>query len=225
MDNKKKKMLIIIIAAIVVVGVIASAVYKSIAEQKRQKAYEESVAKHVESMVGLSDKAAKEFGLSGELIEYKTDPKMINEHDVYVKVDGFANLTPAEMNAFYFYLVRYGDEYNLLPWSFEDDLRAGSLIVKDGSDEFTFTDSHVYKNDDKVASTKHNAYDENGNEKISSGSSNKSGSNNKEKCYWCNGTGSVKYYYGDSDLQAALDGHDASWYGQCGSCGGTGYAD
>ena len=42
------------------------------------------------------------------------------------------------------------------------------------------------------------------------------------KCEWCNGTGAVKYYYGDSDLQAALEGHDASWYGVCGSCGGDG---
>ncbi len=44
-----------------------------------------------------------------------------------------------------------------------------------------------------------------------------------KKCSLCNGTGMVKYYYGDSDLQAYLDGHEASWYGQCGSCGGSGY--
>ena len=43
-----------------------------------------------------------------------------------------------------------------------------------------------------------------------------------EECYWCKGTGSVKYYYGESDLEAFVDGHDASWYGTCGSCGGTG---
>lgn len=43
-----------------------------------------------------------------------------------------------------------------------------------------------------------------------------------EKCPWCNGTGSVKYQYGGSDLEAILNGHDPSWYGQCGSCGGTG---
>lgn len=42
------------------------------------------------------------------------------------------------------------------------------------------------------------------------------------ECYWCNGTGMVKYYYGDSDLEAILNGHEPSWYGQCGSCQGTG---
>ncbi len=43
------------------------------------------------------------------------------------------------------------------------------------------------------------------------------------KCSWCNGTGAVKYYYGDSELEAVLNGHEDSWYGTCGSCGGTGY--
>lgn len=45
----------------------------------------------------------------------------------------------------------------------------------------------------------------------------------KEKCYLCNGTGSVKYYYGDSALEALVNGHEDSWYGQCGVCGGKGY--
>ncbi|MBQ8589211.1 MAG: hypothetical protein IJ486_02020 [Firmicutes bacterium] len=42
------------------------------------------------------------------------------------------------------------------------------------------------------------------------------------KCSNCNGTGGVKYYYGSSDLEAILNGHDSSWYGPCGSCGGDG---
>lgn len=46
-----------------------------------------------------------------------------------------------------------------------------------------------------------------------------------EKCEWCNGTGKIKYYYGGSELEAILDGHEDSWYGQCGACGGTGLAD
>ena len=45
-----------------------------------------------------------------------------------------------------------------------------------------------------------------------------------EKCPVCNGTGAAKYYYGGSDLEALIDGHEASWYGQCGSCQGTGIA-
>ena len=44
----------------------------------------------------------------------------------------------------------------------------------------------------------------------------------EEKCDNCNGTGRVKYYYGDSAFEAAINGHEDSWYGICGSCGGTG---
>ena len=43
-----------------------------------------------------------------------------------------------------------------------------------------------------------------------------------EKCVNCNGTGYVKYYYGDSDLQAYLEGHDPYTVGKCTSCNGTG---
>ena len=46
-----------------------------------------------------------------------------------------------------------------------------------------------------------------------------------EKCEWCNGTGKVKYYYGGSELEAILNGHEDSWYGQCASCHGTGLKD
>lgn len=42
------------------------------------------------------------------------------------------------------------------------------------------------------------------------------------KCSRCNGTGSVRYNYGSSDLEAYLSGHDPYTYGTCGSCGGTG---
>ena len=44
----------------------------------------------------------------------------------------------------------------------------------------------------------------------------------QKKCQHCNGTGSVKYYYGSSDLEAFLNGHESSWYGPCTSCNGTG---
>lgn len=49
-------------------------------------------------------------------------------------------------------------------------------------------------------------------------------SDNSEKCYWCNGTGYMKYNYGESDLEAILSGHDPYTYSQCGSCLGTGKA-
>lgn len=44
----------------------------------------------------------------------------------------------------------------------------------------------------------------------------------KDKCTLCNATGAVKYYYGGSDMEAYLDGHEPSWYGQCPSCDGKG---
>lgn len=49
----------------------------------------------------------------------------------------------------------------------------------------------------------------------------------KVKCKLCNGTGSVKYNYGSSDLEAILSGHDPYTFGPCSSCDGTGkaYAD
>ncbi|MCI5934036.1 MAG: DUF6273 domain-containing protein [Lachnospiraceae bacterium] len=54
-----------------------------------------------------------------------------------------------------------------------------------------------------------------------SGSHNGSGGSGG-KCIVCNGTGYVKYYYGSSDLEAWLSGHDAYTVGTCPSCGGTG---
>lgn len=43
------------------------------------------------------------------------------------------------------------------------------------------------------------------------------------KCSMCNGTGTVKYYYGESALEAALNGHDDYEFGPCSTCDGTGY--
>lgn len=49
----------------------------------------------------------------------------------------------------------------------------------------------------------------------------------KVKCINCNGTGVAKFYYGSSDLEAILSGHDPYTYGDCPLCRGTGktYAD
>lgn len=46
----------------------------------------------------------------------------------------------------------------------------------------------------------------------------------KVECSVCNGTGYVKYYYGSSDLEAILDGHDPYTTGTCTSCDGKGYS-
>ena len=45
----------------------------------------------------------------------------------------------------------------------------------------------------------------------------------KVKCSMCNGTGQVEYYYGESALEAALNGQNDYELGPCTSCNGTGY--
>ncbi len=60
-------------------------------------------------------------------------------------------------------------------------------------------------------------------EAIASGNhSSGSGSNNTGRCLMCNGSGYVKYYYGNSDLEAFLNGYDPYTVGKCTSCGGSG---
>lgn len=51
---------------------------------------------------------------------------------------------------------------------------------------------------------------------------NPSSSSSPKKCSNCGGTGYVKYYYGSSDLEAWLSGHDSYTLGKCTSCKGTG---
>ncbi|MBO5935582.1 MAG: hypothetical protein J6Q94_08870 [Clostridia bacterium] len=58
--------------------------------------------------------------------------------------------------------------------------------------------------------------------KPSSSSSSGSSYGSSGKCAVCNGSGYVKYYYGSSDLEAYLSGHDPYTVGKCTSCGGTG---
>lgn len=43
--------------------------------------------------------------------------------------------------------------------------------------------------------------------------------NDSGECPRCNGSGYIKYYYGDSDLQAYLDGQNPYTVGKCTSCG------
>lgn len=62
-----------------------------------------------------------------------------------------------------------------------------------------------------------NEPDEWSNENYGSSSGSSSG-----KCIVCNGTGYVKFYYGNSDLEAWLSGHDPYTFVVCSSCGGTG---
>ncbi len=57
----------------------------------------------------------------------------------------------------------------------------------------------------------------------SKSSSTTTSSKEKITCSFCNGTGSVKYYYGGSALEAALNGQNDYEYGKCTSCDGEGY--
>lgn len=69
----------------------------------------------------------------------------------------------------------------------------------------------------------HNSADDLDNEPMPSGGSSNTGSSNSGgKCLICNGSGYVKYYYGSSDLEAILDGHDSYTVDKCPTCNGTG---
>lgn len=52
-----------------------------------------------------------------------------------------------------------------------------------------------------------------------------SGGGSKTKCSYCGGSGTVKYNYGESDLEAYLDGEEPYTFGPCPYCNGTGYED
>lgn len=69
----------------------------------------------------------------------------------------------------------------------------------------------VYKNEEKIGSFGGEA----GKRPAKSGT-------NSSGCPMCNGTGHIKYYYGNSDLEAVLTGHDPYQTGVCPSCNGTG---
>ena len=51
---------------------------------------------------------------------------------------------------------------------------------------------------------------------------NKSSSGKTRTCPQCNGSGVIKYYYGASDLEAYLDGHEPYTMDTCPTCHGTG---
>ena len=58
-------------------------------------------------------------------------------------------------------------------------------------------------------------------EKPSKPSSSSSGSSSG-RCPACNGTGTIRFYYGSSDLEAILSGHDPYTLGTCPMCNGRG---
>lgn len=47
----------------------------------------------------------------------------------------------------------------------------------------------------------------------------------KTTCPTCNGSGLIRYYYGDSPLEAFMDGQPDSTVQKCYTCGGTGYVN
>lgn len=60
------------------------------------------------------------------------------------------------------------------------------------------------------------------NEPMIKSEKNNSSSSNSGKCPNCGGSGMAKYYYGSSDLEAYLSGHDSYEVRECPMCHGTG---
>lgn len=89
------------------------------------------------------------------------------------------------------------------------------IYLNSNSDKYRIDFSNIRKNGEII-------YGPNASNDSSSNSNNTSNTT-KIKCTVCNGTGSVKYYYGSSSLEAALNGHDDYEFGPCSSCNGTGY--
>lgn len=80
-----------------------------------------------------------------------------------------------------------------------------------GATAYGFSQSVLYKDHQQC-------YSESNSSSINRGSSD----SGKTKCSLCNGTGTVKYYYGSSSLEAYLNGKNDYEFGPCPSCHGTG---
>ncbi len=146
---------------------------------------------------------AKEAGLENVSVSVKRGKFYDMTIDyVTVKCSNFEDLSSSEMLD--------------IAWSF-DSTSAGSKVVelssiKSNGNTYTFEnrsgDKTLYCNGKAISYLA----------KPSTGSSTA-----KTKCATCNGTGTVKYYYGESAWEAALNGQNDYEFGPCPSCGGTGY--
>ena len=147
------------------------------------------------------------------------------EKEIYFTSDEFAQLNDEAKYLFLYEVAQKGHEPG---FSFPE---GSEYYYTEFTDYIVRSDDYYYKlfsrvpSDLKRARASSTYYetifeDENASSIVDTNSSPSSG----QKCYWCNGTGSVRYNYGSSDLEAILSGHDPYTYGTCASCGGTGKA-
>lgn len=214
MDQKKKKILIIVAVIVCAAALLTWGIVEAVEKKQTEARLEAAMYKQVDNVAA----AAEQMDLSCDYLSYNVVDTW--DREIHVEIPGFSDLSPASLNLFYQNLRKSVVKNGGYMFDYEDDATGciGNLIIiHDGEDEFSFNEYSMYKNGDGVADMRADAYNEDGTEKP------KSSGSSKKKCSRCNGTGSVKYYYGGSTLEAIMDGHEDSWYGQCGSCGGTGY--
>ena len=162
---------------------------------------------YVTDMQAAIDPIAAEFGI---------DMKVVEADGLYkFKSDGFADMPPGEQLDFFEAVdalekITHADgSEDYIVIEFLDLYSGGKCYTAEFDDVF-----HRIKADGKEVADKQ--VGEYVPADFVSGAS---------KCSVCNGTGTAKYYYGESDLEAIADGHESEWYGQCGVCGGTGMTD
>jgi hypothetical protein len=227
---------IVLIAAIIVTAISVS----SAAKKKELEGYARAEQKVCEDIVLP---IAEKHGLDDTFfVKLIPEPEYENVNCLgYFNSESFSNLSDEDKFLFMCEIsdkskkLRYDafPNHNSYDWSIympgeskihtqKQDYYKHSLeiILTSGDDEYTCSGNYTYNEQYEGCLYK------NGSEIYShyvKTEPKKRPSSSSGKCIICNGTGYVKYYYGESDLEAYLAGQDPYTVGKCTSCNGRGY--
>jgi len=194
MKSSVKNLLFAVAIIAVFVAVFGTAFVKSNAEKAKKAEIEAQVTSIAQSQ-GLED------------VEVVVGNKW-SDYDIYSVVVKCSNLHEFSERQLY----SLGDAMDR-----PVGIHVSSYRCNDDTYEIFPSTRSVYINGEQV-------YDDYWNSESHKSASSNSGnqSHGSNKCTVCNGTGSVKYYSGGSDLESVLSGYDPYTFGPCTSCGGTG---
>ena len=143
--------------------------------------------------------------------------------------DTFSSLANKQKLEFFKELNKYSGEYSEY-FDFSDVYPAHMIIESNGNeysaeiDDYTSDYYFRYLYDGNKIVYSQTCYGNSSSNNTSNNTSNNSSNKTtKTKCELCNGTGSVKYYYGSSDFEAIINGYDPYTFGPCSRCDGDGY--